>query len=53
LPLHHRLSVGQALDLLDDNLVSLYVMFCEYDKEVMKDGLVAALEQHKFIVRGF
>jgi hypothetical protein len=25
-------------------------MFCEYDKEVMTDGLVAALEQHKFIV---
>lgn len=43
------LSVGEALVSLDDNLVSLYVMFCEYDKEDVSAGFLAALQQHKFI----
>ena len=44
------LSVGQAGDSLDCNLVSLYVLLCEYGKEAVTSGLIAVLEQHKFIV---
>jgi hypothetical protein len=47
---HRWLSVGQAVDSLDGNLVSLYVMLCEYVKEAVTSGLIAVLEQHKFIV---
>ena len=43
-------SVGQAVDSLDGNLVSLYVMLCEYVKEAVTSGVIAVLEQHKFIV---
>jgi hypothetical protein len=38
------------VDSLDGNLVSLYVMLCEYVKEAVTSGLIAVLEQHKFIV---
>ena len=38
------------MDSLDGNLVSLYVMLCEYVKEAVTSGLIAVLEQHKFIV---
>lgn len=43
------LSVGEALESLDDHVVSLYVMFCEYDKEDVSAGFLTALQQHKFI----
>jgi hypothetical protein len=46
---HRWLSVGEAVDSLDCNLVSLYVMLCEYVKEAVT-CLIAVLEQHKFIV---
>jgi hypothetical protein len=38
------------VDSLDGNLVSLYVMLCEYVKEAVTSGLIAVLEKHKFIV---
>jgi hypothetical protein len=38
------------VDSLDCNLVSLYVLLCEYGKEAVTSGLIAVLEQHKFIV---
>jgi hypothetical protein len=38
------------VDSLDCNLVSLYVLLCEYVKEALTSGLIAVLEQHKFIV---
>jgi hypothetical protein len=38
------------VDSLDCNLISLYVMQCEYVKEAVTSGLIAVLEQHKFIV---
>ena len=38
------------MDSLDCNLVSLYVLLCEYGKEAVTSGLIAVLEQHKFIV---
>jgi hypothetical protein len=37
------------VDSLDGNLVSLYVMLCEYVKEAVTSGLIAVLEHHKFI----
>jgi hypothetical protein len=38
------------VDSLDGNVVSLYVMLCKYVKEAVTSGLIAVLEQHKFIV---